>query len=230
MTIISCRVRFSTNLDYVHRVPSAKGAAPPCAAKELGMEPLPRPVAVPSFDPELATSKASHPDSGAGQCLAHPAKQRGSLFTRQRSQVQNLPRPPPNSAGQRPYRLHSSGPAAFQCPRGAVNGQQRARRTGVTAEYLTVLRAPSAALLLPDEGLNSPWPTRPPGFAFDLGGETRALNIPFLLTYGLRYSARAPASTRPSAVTSPWQGELPPSWPSSPMRPLNPWRSNSRTT
>src|SRR5919201_763256 len=69
---------------------------------ELGVKPLPRFVTVPSFDLDSATSKASESDSVAGKGVANLAEQRVRLFTRQRSQVRYLSRPPGKTPSPRP--------------------------------------------------------------------------------------------------------------------------------
>jgi hypothetical protein len=53
----------------------------------------------------------------------------------------------------------------------------------MTADYVTVLRAPSAALLLPGQASRSTSTTLPV-FVSDLCGESKALSIPFPLTCG----------------------------------------------
>ncbi len=76
------------------RVPPGRSQDPLVYARELGNEGLRCSGIFPSLAPGSAASKTSNADSDAGQGAADPAEQQGHLFTRQRSQVQNLPRPP----------------------------------------------------------------------------------------------------------------------------------------
>ncbi len=56
----------------------------------------------------------------------------------------------------------------------------------MTADYVTVLRAPSAALLLRDQGFEINLADPPSRVRSDLDGGTRALSIPFQMNCGSR--------------------------------------------
>jgi hypothetical protein len=84
------------------------------------------------------------------------AQRESASLTRKRSQVQTLSRPPAIFTAQRPAGRFRRADEHSKPLDGQQMGSNPPRRTGVTATYLTVLRAPSAALLLPDEGFQLP--------------------------------------------------------------------------